>query len=686
MEETLILNNLFPTLISSIPCFSNNSKLLLLDSLSNLVKNHFSPEKFFTIRDLMFLTKNLDLSDYSSQAKLLDILDSFLDVEDSLGFEWVIFICEDHVNHKKKSQQLNAEGMDNEARLSQFPKLSKLTQLTLYSQNTSSNTHLSGPDHLHSFQAQRMTGHSTQQFNNKSNHNSNFINPHNLFSMQTGSQIEHDMSKSSSNNYLNRPENELSQQYNQNTREVDQVGEESEVRFCKYCSVSFPCKNVFAINKKILEEVFSKKRSENFELFFGKNFQVQEFTKGFSTVSVGTFKVSKFSLNHSTFKKMDDFVFSFLRTKNKNSNLEVNSSSSNMSPLLKNKSIEFFPKESESKHLTNCDKTDNLSIENTHPDTNKKQNVNPLFPLYLSSRALFSDPKRRFSLTNKNHRINLTESNAKRISDLPQILFERNLSIIKENFEGSETYNSGTDSFSTSSKPLTRENVKEFNSEEPFRNSIFQKLLIMYPQHCTCQEILSLKFFLNSTSLAQGTPVNPKKDISNISSLSKEENKIHLEERLTLYGEIFMNLIVHKKLFDMNVFVLILKKFVRIFFTQHQPLKIFKMLSSQVVLTRINSFPFVLFLKKIGLYHKKVETFSKVVEKLVQGQVNKGTINFEIFTDFLFVCFKNPFIYQFINKFLIFQMFWEFLTQNEIKKDELSKKVFLIRHFTFFHV
>lgn len=59
----------------------------------------------------------------------------------------------------------------------------------------------------------------------------------------------------------------------------------------------------------------------------------------------------------------------------------------------------------------------------------------------------------------------------------------------------------------------------------------------------------------------------------------------------------------------------------------------------------------------------------------MKRQINKGTVDLEVFTNFLFVCFKNPFIFQSINKSSIFKILLNFLTQNDIKSLKLSKKV-----------
>jgi hypothetical protein len=589
MEETLTSCQLFPTLISSIPWFSKTSKILLLDSLSNLVKNHSCPEKFFTIRDLTLLTKYFDLSDFSSQSKLLDILDNFLDVEDSLDYEWVIFICEDHIHDTGKSKTFTHGGFEGDARNSMYMPVVKMTQNTLYSQVTSSFKRQSG-----NFPA-------IPKLIDKSNTNksraSNMITPNQFYSMMTGSHIDQDLSKSSSNIIFNKFEyDQVGREYNVNVNESKKWENSTELRICKYCSSTFSCKKVFAINKKILEDVFSKKRNDEFDKYFGKNFQVQELTKGFSTISIGTFRVSKFSLNHVTFSKMNRFVFSFLASKIES--YSNTSSSKNMSPLVKENSPRFMDKQynSSSSELINI--KDQTSIDPKLINFKKELNFN--FNLSDDKNSsLLPDPKHRFSLCN-NPKLNANDNNSRRTSEMPQQLIENNLSIIKEN-EGSESYNSGTDSFTSGSKPFLNDHLRELQSEEPIRDSIFQKLLIMFPQRCTCQDILSLKSFLNTSSVR-----DIQQNGSSNDSTLKDQHKIDLKERLVSYEEIFKSLISHRNLFDMNFFVIILRKFVRIFFTQHQPLKLFKMLSSQVLLTRKNNFHFVPYLKKIGLFPKKL--------------------------------------------------------------------------------
>ena len=628
IEDTLISSNLFPTLIGSVAGFSANSKTLLLDSLSNLVKNNFSPERFFTIRNLAELTRHLDLVDYSSQAKLLDILDSFLDVEESLDYEWVIFVCEDHINQKPESPTKKLEGIDIEAPSSQLQAHSKVTQPTGGSQRTPSMQRASFLDQVHALHSRGLT--STHQGGSRSFRNSNLKYNNYLFSMLTGSHVDHDLSKSFSNMHFARPEHEGSQ--HAHLDESEALDDESKLRFCRFCDASFECKKTFAVSKKIIEEVFAKSRSKEFERVFGQGFHVKEFTRGFSTVSVGTFRVCKFSLNHLSFKKMSSFVFGHLRQRRPASKATLRSSHS-MSPKVLSSS---HLKETTSVHLGD---SDNLSVEGR--------------PVSEAGGRIL-DPRHQFSLSNQQAQGSIRESLSKRTSELHGLLVEKNLSIIKENAEDSDSGESRGHPTPASSRPSSGHG--EAPSEEPLRDSLFQKLLGLYPQECTCRELLSLEAFLRGTGDA--APVEER------------GHQIHLKERLTWYGQIFMSLIVRKNVFDQNMFVTLLLKFVRIFFTQHQPLKLFKMLSSEN-----KQFPFCPHSQKDWFVSHKIRVFSVVVEKLVERQVSHGSIDFEIFADLLFVCFKNPFIFQSIKKFLIFKLLWEFLKNNQITNPNLAKKV-----------
>jgi hypothetical protein len=272
---------------------------------------------------------------------------------------------------------------------------------------------------------------------------------------------------------------------------------------------------------------------------------------------------------------MESYVFSFLSQKLEKTNPDINSKDI----LSRNADSSTHLKDSTSVNILESDNMENLSVES------KIINVLP-----RDSNPKNLGPKHRFSLSNKP--ISLRDGLTKRTSELHNHMIENNLSTIKENVENSYTEGSNENSITSSSKFITYDCLKDIQSEEPLRDSIFQKLLGLYPQECTCQDILSLKHFLNETGMKEEKLQDLGKSAKEVTSSLSNERKIYLKERLTWYGEIFMSLIVDKNLFDMNVFVLILRKFVHIFFTQHQPLKLFKMLSTQVSLTRINNSPF----------------------------------------------------------------------------------------------
>lgn len=568
VEDTLTSTRLFPTLISSISSFSPNSKMLLLDSLSNLVKNHSSLEKFFTIGDLQSLADQFKLYDYSSQAKLLDILDSFLDEEESADSEWILFICEDHIDCAKDSQD-HPGGPDADLKGSHAPAQSKVTQGTILSQISTSNRQSGARDHVQVLQRAierseiGMHGRTSQLFSRTQ-----------MVPLMTASLLDPDASKSSSNFLLTRPDNDFSRAYQSNLNLCNKRRRPNpnEVQYCEHCRVSQNCKSVFAVNKKLVEDVFSKKREADFEKFFGKDFATYKLTKGFSTISVGTFRVSTFNLAHSVFTKMDRFVFDFL---NRQRPLDDAPSliSRSVSPRRKERFSNLFDQEIHSINSHDGTVTEDFQINNNVPNFKKEFSLN--FSISeLKKDKLYANPKQRFSVSSQIYQEQV-ERMRKRPSEVVLKLIEKKLPIIKEK-EGSELYGSGSESSFNMNKSPSHELDWPARSDDPARELILKNFMVYTPEKCTCRDITSLKSILHRSSDSEG-------DCKSAGMSPDSEKQIHLKDKLQSFRSIFSLLVTHQNPFDMNVFVLILGKFVRIFFTQSQPLKLFKMLASQVV-------------------------------------------------------------------------------------------------------
>ena len=97
VESVFMSSQIFPRIISQIGGISKWGRTLLLDSLYNLIRNCSNPQKYFSVRDVFRLVQNLKLEDYSSQFKIIDILNAFLEIEEFKDFENILFLCVEHV-------------------------------------------------------------------------------------------------------------------------------------------------------------------------------------------------------------------------------------------------------------------------------------------------------------------------------------------------------------------------------------------------------------------------------------------------------------------------------------------------------------------------------------------------------------------------------------------------------------
>ena len=95
----------------------------------------------------------------------------------------------------------------------------------------------------------------------------------------------------------------------------------------------------------------------------------------------------------------------------------------------------------------------------------------------------------------------------------------------------------------------------------------------MHNSNCICEDILNLK------CLDKLSKNKPQTDLDNSMNYLKNTP---IKSRIQNFANIFNDLILNKNLFDINIFVKILKKFIKIFFSIHYHLKFFKVFKIEV--------------------------------------------------------------------------------------------------------